>query len=227
MIQTVKKAIIWGDSLAKGVIYDAARERYAIAKSPAAEIVAEETGIEVVNHARMGMTVTDGLEVVRRDLARGMQADVAIIEFGGNDCDFNWAEISRTPDALHLPKTPADEFEARLREIIGLARDASMTPCLLTLPPINADEYFDFISRGGLNRENILHWLGDKNHIYRFHERYSNIIARVAQSCGCALLDIRSAFLNEWNAMQMLCRDGIHPTPDGQKLIGRAIVQAI
>lgn len=222
-----KKAIIWGDSVAKGVVWDAERGRYALAKPPAAEIVAEQTGIDVINHARMGMTVSDGLNVVRRDLERGVQADIAVIEFGGNDCDFDWAQISAAPDEVHLPRTPANLFVDKLGEIVSLAQGAGMRPILLTLPPINADKYFEFISRDGLSQANILHWLGDKNHIYRFHERYSCMIGRVAQKFGCKLVDIRSAFLDEWNAMSMVCRDGIHPTPDGQRLIGSAIMASL
>ena len=102
-----------------------------------------------------------------------------------------------------------------------------MKPYLLNLPPIQPDDYFDFISRNGLSRQNILQWLGDKNHIYRFHERYSAMIGRVARECGCRLLDIRTAFLDRWDAMKMICRDGIHPTMDGQRLIGTAVMAAL
>lgn len=222
-----KKAIIWGDSVAKGVVWDSERDRYTLAKPPAAQIIAEQTGMDIINHARMGMTICDGLNVARRDLERGMQADIAVIEFGGNDCDFNWAQISAAPDNVHLPRTPAHLFTDKLEEIVSLARQAGMEPILLTLPPINASKYFEFISRGGLSQANILHWLGDKNHIYRFHERYSCLIGRVAQKLGCKLLDIRSAFLDEWNAMAMVCSDGIHPTADGQKLISSAIMASL
>ena len=226
-MSSVKKAVIWGDSVAKGVIYDAERERYAIAKPPAADIVAAEAGIEIVNHARMGMTVRDGLAVAQRDLARGVTADIAVIEFGGNDCDFDWKAISESPQEIHLPRTPAEEFTRDLTQMVQMARGAGMEPYLLNLPPIHPEYYFDFISRNGLSRQNILQWLGDKNHIYRFHERYSAMIGRVARECGCRLLDIRTAFLDRWDTVKMICRDGIHPTMDGQRLIGSAIMAAL
>lgn len=227
MVEKIRKMVIWGDSVAKGVVYDDTRARYVLAKPPAAQIVAEQTGIEVINHARMGSTIEAGLEIQRHDIQSGLQADAAIIEFGGNDCDFDWRAISEAPDARHLPKTPLALFEQKLREMIALAREASMQPLLLTLPPINADRYFDFISKDGLSRDNILRWLGDKNHIYRFHEQYSGLISRVARECSCRLLDVRAAFLSEWRTMDMLCHDGIHPTPDGQRLIGNYILSTL
>ena len=221
---SIKKAIIWGDSVAKGVVYDDVRGRYRLAAAPAATIVAETLGIEIVNHSRMGLTVTDGLAVAEKDLARGTDADTAIIAFGGNDSDFIWKEISEAPEALHLPKTPSDEFAKKMKHMISLAKRANLTPVLFTLPPIHSEKYFDFISGHGLSPENILKWLGDKNHIYRFHERYSSIISRIAAECGCQLLDIRSAFLDLWNSNELFCADGIHPTEEGQRFIGKAIL---
>jgi len=223
----VKKIIVWGDSVARGVIYDEKRDRYALARANAAGIVAEKLNIEIVNRARMGFTIRDGIKTIERDLFRGMTADAAIIEFGGNDCNFDWKSISEAPEEKHIPNTPANIYEENLTGIIETVRDAGMRPILVTLPPILADRYFDFISRGGLSRENILKWLGDKNHIYRYHERYSGIISRIAAKYGCKLLDIRTAFLEKWNTDSLFCLDGIHPSEEGQRFIGEAILQRL
>ncbi len=222
-----KKAIVWGDSVARGVIYDENRGRYAFSKNSAANVVAESLGIEIVNRSRMGMTVGEGLNLVRSDLDKGLCADVAVIEYGGNDCDFNWREISDAPGDRHLPKTPADEFSEKLKTIVSEVSKAGMQPVLVTLPPINAEKYFDFISDKGLSKDNILEWLGDKNHIYRFHERYSVMISRIARQTGAYLLDVRSAFLDIWNSNRLFCSDGIHPTDEGQKFMGEAILAAV
>ncbi len=227
MSHNIKKAVVWGDSVARGVIYDDIRERYSISKCSAASIVTEKTGIEVLNRSKMGMTLNDGIKLIERDLDKGVEADMAIIGFGGNDCDFNWKNVSEAPDGTHEPKTPSVEFETKLRYIIEKVRRAGLEPVLCTLPPINAENYFNFVSKNGLSRENILHWLGDINHIYRFHENYSLIISRIATECKCKLIDIRSAFLNVWNSNNLLCKDGIHPSDDGQKLIGKAVLESI
>lgn len=228
MDKTIHSAVIWGDSVARGVVLDESRERYRLTPSSAASIVAQQLGIEITNRSRMGMTSEEGLAMMEKDLARGISADVAIIEFGGNDCDFHWKEISKDPTALHLPRTEAGRFEQNLRNMIRKAKDAGMRPVLVNLVPINPEKYLRFISRDGLSAENILKWLGDTFQIYRYQERYSMIVSRLAQECGCKLFDIRSAFLNVWNGTTSLfCRDGIHPTEEGQRLISRAILSEL
>jgi len=222
----VKKVVVWGDSVAKGVVYDEARGRYVLSPVTAAAIAAEQLGVEIVNHSRMGATVAEGERMMTRDLDRGLTADIAIIEYGGNDCDFDWRAVSEAPDAAHTPKTPAPLFEQTMRGMISSARRAGMDPMLVTLPPILSARYFDFIAQG-LNADNILHWLGDKDHIYRYHERYSALIARIARECGCRLLDLRAEFLSLWNAENLFCFDGIHPNAEGQRFMGEAIVRAI
>ena len=222
-----KTAVIWGDSLARGVIYDEERRRYRIAPKTAAAYVSEHTGVEIINRARMGMTAKGGLAQMKADLAAGVAGDIAFIEFGGNDSDFDWRAISENPSAAHLPKTPIAEYERDMREMIGIAQERGMGVILCTLPPIISDRYFDFFSEGGLNRENILAWLGDKNKIYRFHERYSLALARISRECGCRLLDLRAAFLEKWDPNPYYCRDGIHPNTDGQILLGQAALAAI
>lgn len=222
-----KKVIVWGDSLARGVVFDEARRRYRIAEETAAALVAREGGMEIVNRARMGMTAEGGLSMMRADLAAGVRGDAAFIEFGGNDSDFDWRAISADPTAAHQPKTPLATYEADVREMITMAQDAGMRVTLCTLPPIVSERYFDFFSGEELNRENILAWLGDKNKIYRFHERYSLLLARLAREYSCRLIDLRAAFLEKWDVRPYYCRDGIHPNAEGQRLLGESILAAI
>ena len=42
-----KKVVVWGDSVARGVIYDEKRNRYTLARTSAAGIVAEKLNIEI------------------------------------------------------------------------------------------------------------------------------------------------------------------------------------
>ena len=80
--------------------------------------------------------------------------------------------------------------------MIALVRQKGIQPVLLTLPPIHAVRYFDFFTRGGLDRNNILQWLGDVEHIYRWHERYNNAVVQVARESDVPLADVRDAFLS-------------------------------
>lgn len=227
MMNNEKKVVIWGDSVTKGVIYDETRQRYALAPQTAVSMAAEALGFALINHSRMGATVLEGEKIMQRDLDRGLTADMAIIGYGGNDCDFDWAAISRAPEEEHLPKTPAPLFEKKLKSMIGAAAERGIEPVLVTLPPIVSERYFSFISRDGLNPANILQWLGDKDHIYRYHERYSALIAGIARECGCRLLDLRTDFLSLWNPAALFCPDGIHPNQDGQRFMGNSMIRAM
>ncbi|MBR6708667.1 MAG: SGNH/GDSL hydrolase family protein [Clostridia bacterium] len=223
----MKKVIVWGDSVAKGVIYDEARARYVLSPVTAASIAAERLGVELINRSRMGATIRDGERMMTTDLQRGLTADTAIIEYGGNDCDFDWKAVSEMPGSEHLPKTPAPVFSQKLREMIAQVRQADIDPILVTLPPILSSRYFEFISRDGLDRANILRWLGDMDHIYRYHERYSAMITSVARECGCRLIDLRADFLSLWKTDHLFCPDGIHPNADGQRFMGESIANAL
>lgn len=219
-----KKAVIWGDSVAKGVLYDPARNRYILGKESAAALIAKETGMEIINHSKMGSTSSEGIAIASKDIKSGISADFAIIEFGGNDCDFLWSEISEAPEKEHLPKTPEKEFENKMVTLIDMAKDSDMTPILVNLPPIDPNSYFDFITKKGLCANNIIKWLGDIEQIYRVHEKYSSLITNIAQKCSCKLFDVRSAFLSKKDPNSLLCADGIHPNAEGQKFIAEAIM---
>lgn len=223
-MKKAKKAIVWGDSVARGVVFDESRNRYRLAPCPAASYIAKERNMEITNRSRMGMTSSEGVEMLEKDLRAGLRADLAVLEFGGNDCDFDWKSVSDQPDSPHQPKTDAERFRQNLHRMIDDVRAAGMKPVLVNLPPVDGESYLHFLSGKGLSESNILKWLGTPSQIYRFQERYSMIVAQVARECKCRLLDIRSAFLKVRNAAYLLCTDGIHPSADGQLLIGKAIL---
>lgn len=221
-----KSCVIWGDSVAKGVIWNDEKNRYSLTLRSAASIVSEKTGININNRARMGLTSVEGMALMKSDIEKGTVGDFAVIEFGGNDCDFVWKDISDDPSTPHMPRTDAKLYESNIKQMIKQARENKMKPILLTLPPINSELYFDFISRGK-SSANILSWLGDKAHIYRYHERYSSIVSRISRECHCKLIDIRSAFLDIWDTKGLFCLDGIHPSASGQEFIGNTILSTL
>ncbi len=218
-MRKVQSVTIWGDSVMKGVIYDEARARYTLLEGCSAKEASKTLGLTVQNRARMGCTVTKGLQLLKKDLGTVAPSDVALLEFGGNDCDFDWAQVAADPAAEHQPKTPLALFTTQLTEMVKATRQRGMTPVLMTLPPIHAERYFRFFTRNGLNGDAILRWLGDVQHIYRWHERYSAAVTRVAQECDCPLADVRDAFLAQRRYGDLLCADGIHPNAKGHRVM--------
>ena len=215
---------LWGDSVMKGVLWNKETQRYKLSDYHAAEEASEELGFSLHNHSKMGCTSTKGLTLIRHFLDKKEEKpQYAVIEFGGNDCDFNWSEVAAAPDAEHLPNTPLPEFEAQMRSMIHCLREKGIKPVLTTLVPNHAERYFAFITRNGLSGERILRWLGDVQHIYRWHERYNARVEKVAREEDCPVLDLREAFLNQWHYEDFLCEDGIHPNDRGYHLIEQTL----
>ena len=216
----MKNLKIFGDSIIKGVTYNG--QSYHLCQEHDFDTLRAQ-GVTVENNAKMGATIDAGLKQLDRKLGACDSDTTVLFCFGGNDCDYDWAAIAREPEKEHQPKTPLGLFTERLREMVALARQKGMRPVMTTLPPIHARRYFDFFTRGGLSRENILLWLGDVERIYRWHERYNGAVIQTARDCGVPLIDVRDAFLSERRYGELLCADGIHPNAGGHALIQRVL----
>ena len=218
---------ILGDSIAKGVLFDAQRNRYAIAKENLGKQITQATGCAVTNLSKFGCTVTDGLARFEKQKDALQDCRTVLMNFGGNDSDFLWQEISAAPDELHKSKTPIDVFEQTYLKLIESVKDRGITPILLNLPPVDHTKYFVWISRE-LNADNILKWLGGTSEfIYRWHEQYSIAVQKIAQSASVKLIDIRSAFLERRDYFNYLSDDGIHPNEQGHSMLSQIVLQQI
>lgn len=210
--------LLFGDSLGKGIIFDEIQDRYRFLKDNFVRLFSENFDIAVKNFSSFGCTVTKGLKLLDRHIKELPSTEAVVLEFGGNDCDYNWAEVSRMPETDHAPKTPMDKFIQTYQSMIHKVRACGGIPILMNLPPIDAPRYFARVS-AGLNPDHILSWLGDVERIYRWHEYYSLAIHRIALLCDTPLIDVRSAFLERRNFKDLICEDGIHPNAKGHSLI--------
>ncbi|MGM9652268.1 MAG: SGNH/GDSL hydrolase family protein [Eubacteriales bacterium] len=217
----MKKLEIYGDSILRGVMYSAESGRYDLCRKNRFEDL-NELGIETKNNSRMGATIARGFELLKRNLTGEERDTVVVFEYGGNDCDYKWEDVSADPDGSFQPNTPENDFAGTYREMIRYTKAKGATPVIASLVPIDADRYMRWITRN-LNYENILRWLGDVSMLSRWQEHYSRMAERLAYEEGCPLLDLRSAFLLTHNYKSMICEDGIHPTRLGHELIDRTL----
>ena len=212
----MRPVALWGDSIGKGVVYDENRSRYVILKENCMTMLSRELGLDVNNHAIMGCTAVEGRRRLMRDPM--IPGGVAVIEFGGNDSDMPWPEISQAPEASYEPKTTVQAFEGALRDMVTDVRQGGMTPLLVTPLPVMAKRYFSWVTRN-LNPQTVLRWLGDVDHIYRWQERYAAAVRDVARQTGAHLIDLRDAFLQVGSVEKYYCVDGIHPNAAGHHLM--------
>lgn len=218
----LENIMIFGDSIMKGVVLSESDHRYRIGSGLGIDTLAQSFGLNIANHSRFGCTLEKGLGVLQRTVERTPDCGAVILEYGGNDCDFDWAQVAAEPHKEHSPNTPLEHFTELYAGAIEYLRRRGIVPVLTTLPPLCSERYLNWICRSGLDKESILGWLGDINAIYRYQERYSHAIEQLAERFDTALIDLRSFFLAERRMENFYCADGIHPNENGQRLIRSA-----
>lgn len=217
-----KSTYIFGDSVMKGVVMNNKNGRYVF--DPMMNNLLENAlGRRIINCSYFGSTVTKGMQRIEYTVESGIEANTAIIEYGGNDCDHIWKEISEHPNSEHFPNTKLPIFKEKYKAIINYLNSKGITPIAMTLPPIDAEKFFEFFINSKFGGENVLSWLGDIEMIYRYQELYSSAVVDVALSTGTRIADVRSYFLDKRNYKSLICNDGIHPNEDGHKLIATAL----
>lgn len=216
-----------GDSLTKGVILNE-KNRYSVADRSFMDIISDELDLRVDNYGKFGSTVSFGNSVIERHAADITDSDYTFIEYGGNDCDFDWLKIADAPHGEHLARTPLKTFTEELAALIGKIRNLGSVPVIISLPPILSDTYFSFFSRSMTEeqKDNVKEWLGgDVSIISRWHESYNRALFQVANQTQVQILDVTTPFdTHRGDLAALYCQDGIHPNEQGHKLIAETII---
>lgn len=213
-----KKVVLFGDSILKGVILGE-DGRYHISKNINWAKIEQQLDISIENLSKMGSCIGQGREKLEKYLETNHNIDSIVLEYGGNDSDYFWHNVSKNPHANNLPKTDLNIFREILIDMVNMTKKHGIKPILMTLPPIIADRYFDFIVNSGNDSKNIKKFLGDIQIIYRRQEMYSNEIQKVAYMLDVDIVDVRQKFLKSDNLDNLYCIDGIHPNNLGQDMI--------
>ena len=207
---------IFGDSIMKGIVL--ADGRYHPMERTYFDRFAERFQVTINNCSHFGYTVRKGAVLLQRALSRGRTSGVVVLEYGGNDCDFDWSAVAADPSLPHECKTPLDKFTKTYEDLVKHVRSLKSRPVIMSLPPIDAERYFAHISKG-LNSDNILKFIGDVQHIARWQEMYNIAVLNIAKKCDVEVLDTRTAFLLRPDFRDYICEDGIHPNAKGHELI--------
>ncbi|WHH61103.1 SGNH/GDSL hydrolase family protein [Petroclostridium sp. X23] len=219
--------VVSGDSISRGVIYDEVQKKYIVLKENYVDLLRGKLKGIIYNTSRFGSTISKGVRKLKSHILKE-SPDIVLIEYGGNDCDYNWDEVAENPDASHVPKTDFEIFESFLKETIAYLKSSSITPVLMTLPPLNADMYFKWVCKNNpLAKVNVLKWLGSVTKIYWWQERYNSVIIKIAEETHTKWIDVRGAFLQQPDFTKFLCVDGIHPNKEGHKIIADKIIDYI
>ncbi|HBT59734.1 MAG TPA: hypothetical protein DEA45_02795 [Acholeplasmataceae bacterium] len=213
----MSKIKIIGDSLLKGIYYDESKDRHTILKNSGIERLKKD-GYNITNDTKFGLTTPKALEILKRDINTFQQFDEVYIELGGNDCNYDWDQVSLDPYKNHQPVTPIDVYESALCEIIDFLRTYEIKPILVSLPPLDYKQFYCYIVKGR-NEDNIMAFLKTKEEIYLHQKRYNDVVYKISRQKKVDYIPLREMFLDRVDFLNFICKDGMHLTENGQEVI--------
>ena len=135
---------------------------------------------------------------------------------------YDWHAIAANPGGKHEPQIDLVAYKALYINKIAQARARGLEPVLVSLPIIDENRYFAYITRGMSLQEckNILYWLGGSTERLRnIHALYNIVLFRLAAQQCVHIIDITSPMLASENYGELLEQDGVTLSPAGQALL--------
>ena len=135
---------------------------------------------------------------------------------------YDWQAIAANPGGQHDPVLDLVAYKAQYSNRIAQARAHGQEPVLVSLPIIDENRYFAFITRGMSmqERKNLLYWLGGSTERLRnIHALYNLSLFRLAAQQCVHIIDITSPMLASAHYEQLLEQDGVTLSPEGQQLV--------
>ncbi|MBR5677689.1 MAG: hypothetical protein IKX20_06090 [Paludibacteraceae bacterium] len=148
--------------------------------------------------------------------------DKTIIIQPESGLQFDWQAIAVNPSGHHEPKIDLVAYKALYTNQIAQARACGQEPVLVSLPIMDENRYFAFITRGMSmqERRNVLYWLGGTTERLRnIHAIYNLALFRLAATQCVHIIDITSPMLECAHYEQLLEADGVTLSEAGQALV--------
>ena len=156
--------------------------------------------------------------------------DKTILIYPESGLQYDWKAIAIDPSLHHEPKLDLVAYKAIYTNKIMHARARGQEPVLVSLPIIDENRYFAFITRGMSmqERKNILYWLGGKTERLRnIHAIYNLALFRLASTQCVHIIDITSPMLASAHYEQLLESDGVTLSEAGQELVDNELASLV
>ncbi|MBR6168183.1 MAG: hypothetical protein IKQ50_07115 [Paludibacteraceae bacterium] len=143
--------------------------------------------------------------------------------------NFDWNAISINPSAHHEPQIDLVAYKALYINKIAQARACGQEPVLVSLPIMDEDRYFAYITRGMSmqQRKNVLYWLGGNTERLRnIHALYNLALFRLAATQCVHIIDITSPMLATAHYCELLAQDGVTLSAEGEALVNDELIKS-
>jgi lysophospholipase L1-like esterase len=209
------KLVVFGDSILKGVITIPNSDKlFDVTENDSLSLAQKELGFELDNRSIYGNITSKGLIKLQKFFEKGGQADFCVIEFGSNDCDYDWGTL--------IQKVPLAEYLENLAAMVKLCREHKVTPLMMGLIPYVCDDWYQTIIKGQ-NEAAILDFLGGSPETLGKNQLiYKNAQADFVQKNNVQFLDPWTIFEGH---KELMCYDGIHPNEKGYELLSKAWIK--
>jgi hypothetical protein len=148
--------------------------------------------------------------------------DKTIVIRPENGLQFDWQAIAANPSGHHEPKMDLVAYKALYINMIAQARARGQEPILVSLPIMDENRFFAFITHGMTmqQRRNVMYWLGGSTaRLRNMHELYNLALFRLAALQCVHIVDVTSPMLSCPHFDELLEIDGMTLSPTGQKLV--------
>ncbi|MCQ2601476.1 MAG: SGNH/GDSL hydrolase family protein [Treponema sp.] len=223
----IKSVIVWGDSILKGIISTEDLTQIRPSEINALQMAGEKLNLEVNNKSIYGAHIIKLQSTQTKNLNKGLTADIALIESGTNDCDYEWNDVCTKPFSEITQKVPLADFKRIVSEMVDTSRENKITPVLVTAPDFAIPYWREYITRG-LDKDKIAQFIGEDPYVLlRNQEEYMEAIRQVAAEKNVQLIDMRVEFRKASDPMALMCKDGVHPNIEGHKLMADVFVKLL
>lgn len=224
----INKISAYGDSILKGAVTGTdSGHLFDIIEDSSLVLASKALGFELNNQSVFGSIVSKTQRRLNRDIEKGIFSDLAIIESGGNDCDYDWTHVSSSPDEKHFPRTTLEDFIQKISEMVDVCRKNKITPLIMTMPPLVRDRWYNHILHGQ-DENAVLKILNDNpDRLYQNHELYNISLVEYAFKNSVQIVDMRKEMLLSENYRNLMCLDGIHPNEKGYKFMSEIWIREL
>lgn len=135
---------------------------------------------------------------------------------------YDWKAVAANPTGVHRPQVDLVAFKALYINKIAQARARGLEPVLVSLPIMDENRYFAYVTRGMSTHEriNVLSWLGGETERLRnIYEMYNLALFRLAALQCVHIVDITSPMLKHEQYLSLLELDGVTLSPAGEALV--------